>query len=806
MAAKKPRAPKAIPLVQGVDVGNQIDGIYRQYNIQLHPQTAYQTHSPPGITKQLDIFIRAEPGIDESIPVVAAEPSVAVAEVVAVTETSAEKVETPSTTVATDTATTTVPLVAPAPAINVTPPLTYEKQSLIWKDPEQYPIKSITVAKEAGQYYKLTIVFFREEGYQLLPDPETHKLVLYIQTNAESADAAAKAAGRLAPDVALVASVPGAGVVATSNRAVDSAALGAEAIKTLQDQQTQLPITSETLSRADKLMDDARRAMAEERYNEATSIYAEVLREPSGPHHQYAQEYLALAHFRMGRYAPAQTEYQHYLDLYPDGEGAERVRQLMAVILTARAELQERRAKDLLEEKRRAVAWQWNGSVSQNLRRSVLDVNVDESNTQGDTRDNGGYALSSNAYIRSGKSIGPTMFNLELSGNHQDDLLEHSGADETVDRFVARLEGQTRKWGVHLGRQSQSSLGAAGRFDGVYGEYRLTQDTLFGFATGSEPSRDELLESDENRRFKSVIGQIDNIFSSASARFYLAEEESDGFINRQGLGVRLNYFDRPTRSSFFVMTDYDLLFGEINFVSLQPTVTLFENLNIGVSIEERNSPQYRMDSVITGQGVSTLRQFYDLTGYTEAQTMELVRAASKHDKQRAVNVSWRTQEGFSLSFNASRDIQAAQPAVAPVPILVVLNNATGIQATGQSVFDSYNFSVSRSDEKQNGSLGVGYSTGANRSSYSISSQTQVRVTETVRLDPGLSWSKSVDDLRNESSNSLYPYLRMEYAQQNNLRFQLDLGANLSWINSNDPAQAQRVTKNFAMGMSYRYSF
>jgi tetratricopeptide (TPR) repeat protein len=91
--------------------------------------------------------------------------------------------------------------------------------------------------------------------------------------------------------------------------------------------------SDETAAKAAELMNDARRAMTVGELSRAVQIYTKVLQMPSNVHQPDAQEFLALARERNGQIAHAKAEYQRYLDVYPDEEGAERVEQRLAALL-----------------------------------------------------------------------------------------------------------------------------------------------------------------------------------------------------------------------------------------------------------------------------------------------------------------------------------------------------------------------------------------------------------------------------------------------------------------------------------------
>jgi len=77
--------------------------------------------------------------------------------------------------------------------------------------------------------------------------------------------------------------------------------------------------------------------MAKKDYSHAIALYTKILAYPNHPYRQDAQEYLGLARERNGQLAQAKAEYEAYLKLYPKGEGADRVRQRLTGLITAKA-------------------------------------------------------------------------------------------------------------------------------------------------------------------------------------------------------------------------------------------------------------------------------------------------------------------------------------------------------------------------------------------------------------------------------------------------------------------------------------
>src|SRR5450631_3538357 len=89
------------------------------------------------------------------------------------------------------------------------------------------------------------------------------------------------------------------------------------------------PLT-EIDTRADKLMSDAKTALSSRANTQAIDLLNQLLLLPPNKDSQEAQELIGLAWERVGDARRARVEYELYLRLFPEGEGADRVRQRLA--------------------------------------------------------------------------------------------------------------------------------------------------------------------------------------------------------------------------------------------------------------------------------------------------------------------------------------------------------------------------------------------------------------------------------------------------------------------------------------------
>ena len=104
-----------------------------------------------------------------------------------------------------------------------------------------------------------------------------------------------------------------------------------------------------------ELMKQARQSMTEWKYPRAIQLYTKIITLADGNVKKQAREFLGLARERNGQLAHAKAQYQSYLEDYPEGPDADRVRQRLAGLITAaktpKVPLKEIRPQTKLEEK-----------------------------------------------------------------------------------------------------------------------------------------------------------------------------------------------------------------------------------------------------------------------------------------------------------------------------------------------------------------------------------------------------------------------------------------------------------------------
>jgi hypothetical protein len=104
-----------------------------------------------------------------------------------------------------------------------------------------------------------------------------------------------------------------------------------------QAAQPEAPAPAARDERAEKLVEEGRRALTQGEFARAALIFQGVLDRPESDQTPTALELLGLARERVGQLAHAVASYEEYLRRYPDGEGATRVRQRLDALSRRRS-------------------------------------------------------------------------------------------------------------------------------------------------------------------------------------------------------------------------------------------------------------------------------------------------------------------------------------------------------------------------------------------------------------------------------------------------------------------------------------
>ncbi len=361
----------------------------------------------------------------------------------------------------------------------------------------------------------------------------------------------------------------------------------------------------------DKLMERARQAMLDKDYKSAIRLFTRILELDNDRYHKVSRELLGLARERNGQFAHAKAEYQKYMKLYPEGEDAERVHQRLLGLLTAAS-----RPKPKLKgepTKTKEPEWDFFGSLFQFYRTQYTSNEVTPS-FQTDS------SLASDILFTGRKRGFEFNQRFDIGGNHRTDFLnDDDKTDGRLHTFYYDISKRDDDYGARIGRQSHSSDGVLGRFDGIIFNKRIGTDHKINFLAGYPV--DFFLKDSLNtdRQFFGLSYDMEALISDADFKFYALNQTNNGLTDRQAIGTEVKFINET--SSYFALLDYDVFYSVVNQFRFNATWRNKANSTLNIVADHRKSPLLTTNNALIGQGVASMDELKAL--YTDDEIYQL---------------------------------------------------------------------------------------------------------------------------------------------------------------------------------------
>jgi hypothetical protein len=387
-----------------------------------------------------------------------------------------------------------------------------------------------------------------------------------------------------------------------------------------------------------KLMKEAREAMIKSENSRAVQLYTKVLRTAKGDVKKQALEMLGLARERNGQVAHAKAEYQKYLEEYPDGPDADRVRQRLAGLVTA-TKLPKRPLGELLPFTKRIGKWdtRYYGRLSQFY---FYDQITPEGGEKQVNRRDFRTDLDFNSRWRNDDY--DMLF--QYVGSYVDNLLSGPEGGELSKVSFSLRDKKNNSFGK-IGRQTRNSGGVLGRFDGVHLAHDInpyfTINGVFGYPVVS--SRQMRMDSD--RKFYSVSTDFGTSDDKLDFTTFFIEQENQGITDRQSIGGEVRYFD--PQKSFFNLIDYDIMFKELNIFMFNGYWNFSPKTTFNFILDYRMSPLLTTNNAIQGQFVGDISDLFGI--YTDDELKQLAKDRSAVSKAMTFGITRELKEDVQLT-------------------------------------------------------------------------------------------------------------------------------------------------------------
>lgn len=410
---------------------------------------------------------------------------------------------------------------------------------------------------------------------------------------------------------------------------------------------------------AEAQMKEAREAMAAGAFDKATVAFNRVLNLPPNAYSQEAQELIGLAREKDGDIARAKAEYELYVKLYPDTPAAPRIRARIAELAVAPI---------VARAPTRPPQTSWWGSVSQTYYGGKSNGQLTTTTVTPATN-----ATTIDTIKLSAQEQSLLVNTLDATGRYRDtnwdnrvvvreqynaNFLSGRSDENRLNALYAETRYLPHRLFARVGRQSATSNGVLGRFDGAVGAWGFSPNARVAAVVGQPVDT----IADLNKTFYGMALEGD-FGTSAGANLFAIEQVVKGETDRVGIGGEARYFD-PQRTAY-ALVDYDPIFHAFNIAMAQGTFQWSTGTTLNLLADYRRTPTLQLTNALIADPSQSFDDLLAQKGMSA--TRDLAKSLTPISKVFLVGV---TQQ-FSPRWQAGLDVRwsslSGTPAVGVLP-------------------------------------------------------------------------------------------------------------------------------------------
>ena len=535
------------------------------------------------------------------------------------------------------------------------------------------------------------------------------------------------------------------------------------------------------------LLNRANQAMLDKNYSRAVQLFTKIRDLGNDEVSRHVQELLGVAREYNGQLAHAKAEYEKYLESYPEGEGAKRVTQRLTALITA-PEMPKKKLKPGRRQRAQArTEWdtQFYGSFSQTyFRDEVMPEEGDTLLLRSDFNND----LDFVARARKGNYDVKAQF----VGSYQEDL-RSDGEDGEFLPSIMSLEARDSGRGLYarLGRQSRTTGGILGRFDGIHASFGLSPEvkinTVFGFPVDTRHKT----KINTDQEFYGVSADVGDLWDNWDFNAFYITQDNAGIKDREAVGGEIRYFD--TQKSFFTLLDYDIFYNDLNIFLFIGSLTVKEGTSLNLVVDYRNSPILTTTNSIQGQGVEFLDELSGTFSDSEL-------------KQFAED---RTADSKSVTIGITQQLNKIWQMIGEVTVTEFgdTNASGGIEAipgTGKEYYYSTQFIASNLFyESDSFILSTRYADTLNSDTYTVDGNLRINVNRKLRLNPRLRFDYRKSKRDDDSRWFARPSIKIDYRIKKWMKLEFELG--YEWLDETVSNNSIK-TSSYFVSLGYRAQF
>lgn len=540
--------------------------------------------------------------------------------------------------------------------------------------------------------------------------------------------------------------------------------------------------SSLTAKQLGSLMQRAKTDFRNKNYSSAIRYLTALTTTDNHKDSQEALELLGMTRQRNGQNAHAVVVYEKYLKLYPETDGANRVNQRLAGLLTATSAPRKKiHIATTAEDINEVTAY---GSLSQsylNNRAIIDDIGKVTTLSQLITY------LDVTAIHKSNKFDQLYQF----TADHNYDFIDDE--DDSEFRFIeAYYEASYRKTGTsgRFGRQLLRIGGIRKRFDGISAGYQINPDMRLNVLGGFPVDIDNKTSINEHRTFYGFTFETGTFLQHWDMNLFYFSQEYDGLTDGNSVGTEVRYRDK--RTSVFGLIDYDTFYKEVNILQLNANILFDHGRTAYMNAFMRTSPILSISNALIGRSEETIEELQKVLNIE--QIYQLARDRTANYQTVTVGGSTPISEKYQVTTDLTLSSVSETAASGGVPATEAIgpDYFLSAQLVGNNLLMKHDTGV----------FGIRYYSTEPSDTISFILNTRFPITRLWRINPRLQYDiRKFDDDR--SQQKLRATVRTDYRYFKKVRFDAEIGYDTTSEESNGQSLGNN---NLFFMLGYRWDF
>jgi len=535
-------------------------------------------------------------------------------------------------------------------------------------------------------------------------------------------------------------------------------------------------------TKTQQMFAQAKKLIIESQYRKAIRILTHLLRMQENESSEAAQELLGVAREKNHQIAHAIAEYRTYLKKYPQGEFHFRVKQRLDGLTSAKRTKRKKLRRVKKEFRERPL--QVYGSVFQFYRQDVDTTDPSNNITTNSSFD-------TDVSVSTRKRTKKYDMRSQLTGSYQYDLENSDQSQFRISSMYLDIKDRKQRWNARIGRQSQSTGGILGRFDGFIMGYRFNPKWKVNAFTGFPVNISSSNQLDTDKSFIGASIDIGTYAKYWNGSFFAVKQTAYDLDDRTAVGAELRYLN--PKVTIFGLIDYDVNYKSLNIAQLVGNFRLPDNMTMNLVADYRNSPVLTTSNALQGQTTASNLSDLSLT-LTEDQIRQL--AADRTAVFRSVSAILSRPLKKDLLLNL--EMTASHLEGTPASGSVAATPSSGIeyyyatQVIANNIFKPGDTTL----------MGLRYADTNASNTVTLSVNSRYPHSKNLRFNPRL----RIDFQTREANSEIVKYrpsFRIDWRARRKIKFEMEAGYEYSDIQDNF---GDRIESNFFINIGYIADF